>query len=132
MKITNPATGAVIANVAADNAAAVRRKYEVARAGQDRWAKVPIRKQLDAMAGFRDRIVAMQETLARTLTHEVGKPIRQSRNELNGLLGRIDFFLAESLHALREEKVFADPEQKQDERITHEPLGVIANISAWN
>jgi len=130
MKITNPATGAVIANVAADNAAAVRRKYEVARAGQDRWAKVPIRKRLDAMAGFRDRIVAMQETLARTLTHEVGKPIRQSRNELNGLLGRIDFFVAESLRALREEKIYSDP--KLEERITHEPLGVIANISAWN
>jgi len=132
MKITNPATGTVIADVAADNAAAVRRKYEVARAGQIRWAKVPIRKRLDAIAKFRDRIGAMQETLARTLTHEVGKPIRQSRNELNGLLGRIDFFLAESLRALRDEKVFADAKQKLEERITHEPLGVIANISAWN
>jgi len=28
--------------------------------------------------------------------------------------------------------VFADPAQKLDERITHEPLGVVANISAWN
>jgi len=132
MKITNPATGAVIADVATDNAAAVRRKYEVARAGQVRWAKVPVRKRLDAIVKFRDRIGAMQETLARTLTHEVGKPIRQARNELNGLLGRIDFFIAESTRALRDEKVFADPSQKLEERITHEPLGVIANISAWN
>jgi acyl-CoA reductase-like NAD-dependent aldehyde dehydrogenase len=132
MKITNPATGAVIANVAADNAAAVRRKYEAARAGQSAWAKVPIRKRLDAIAKFRQRIVDKRETLARTLTQEVGKPIRQSRNELNGLLGRIDFFLAESLRALREEKVYADPKQQLDERITHEPLGVIANVSAWN
>ncbi len=132
MKITNPATGAVIADVAADNAAAVRRKYDVAHAGQVRWAKVPIHKRLAAIAKFRDRIVAMQETLARTLTHEVGKPIRQSRNELNGLLGRIDFFIAESARALRGEKVFADPAQKLEERITHEPLGVVANISAWN
>ena len=74
----------------------------------------------------------MHETLARTLTQEVGKPIRQSRNELNGLLTRIDFFLAESARALRDEKVFADAAQKLEERITHEPLGVIANISAWN
>jgi acyl-CoA reductase-like NAD-dependent aldehyde dehydrogenase len=132
MKITNPATGAVIADVAADNAAAVRRKYEVARAGQNRWARVPVRKRLQTIARFRERIVAMQETLARTLTNEVGKPIRQSRNELNGLLTRIDFFVAQSARALREEKVFADPGQKLEERITHEPLGVIANISAWN
>ena len=36
MKITNPATGAVIADVAADGATAVRRKYAAARAGQVR------------------------------------------------------------------------------------------------
>ena len=131
MKITNPATGSVIADVAADNAATVRRKYEAARAGQQRWGNVPIRKRLEAIAGFRERIVSTQEKLARTLTEEVGKPIRQSRNELTGLLGRIDFFLQESARALREEKVYADG-GKMDERITHEPLGVVANISAWN
>ena len=96
MKITNPADGTTITEVTADNATAVQRKYELARAGQPKWAKVPLKKRLAIIAAFRERIVAMQETLARTLTHEVGKPIRQSRNELNGLLGRIDFFLAES------------------------------------
>jgi acyl-CoA reductase-like NAD-dependent aldehyde dehydrogenase len=132
MKIVNPADGTVIADVAADSAAAVRRKYDAARAGQQRWAKVPLRRRLEAIVSFRERIVAMQETLARTLTHEVGKPIRQSRNELNGLLARIDFFIAESARALREERVHSDPAQNLDERITHEPLGVVANISAWN
>jgi acyl-CoA reductase-like NAD-dependent aldehyde dehydrogenase len=132
MKITNPATGAVIADIASDSAAAVRQKYARARAGQSAWARVPLRKRLAAIAGFRDRIVAMHETLARTLTQEVGKPIRQSRNELNGLLTRIDFFLAESAKTLREEKVYADARQRLEERISHEPLGVIANISAWN
>ena len=132
MKIVNPATGAVIADIAADNAAAVRRKYEAARAGQARWAKVPIRNRIEAIARFRAEVVARHETLARTLTSEVGKPIRQSKNELNGLLGRIDFFLAESLRALREQRVHTDVKQHMDERITHEPLGVVANISAWN
>ena len=132
MKVINPATGAVISDVATDGATAVRRKYEAARAGQAKWAQVPMPKRLAAIARFRERIVAMHETLARTLTQEVGKPIRQSRNELNGLLTRIDFFLEASGKALRGEKVFADVAQKLEERITHEPLGVIANISAWN
>jgi acyl-CoA reductase-like NAD-dependent aldehyde dehydrogenase len=132
MKITNPATGAVIADVAADNGAAVRRKYEAARAAQPAWARLSLARRLATIAAFRERIVAMHETLARTLTQEVGKPLRQSRNELNGLLGRIDFFLAATKGALREEKVYADAAQKLEERITHEPLGVVANISAWN
>ncbi len=132
MKIMNPANGAVIASVVADTSAVVRRKYATARSGQHDWARVPLRKRLATIAKFRERIVAMHETLARTLTQEVGKPIRQSRNELNGLLARIDFFLAESTRALRDETVHADTGKKFEERITHEPLGVIANISAWN
>jgi len=132
MKILNPANGAVITEVAEDGPAAVRTKYERARAAQPAWAAAPLRKRLTVIAAFRERIVAMQETLARTLTQEVGKPIRQSRNELKGLLVRLDFFLAEAARALRDEKVYADEKEKLEERITHEPLGVIANISAWN
>ena len=132
MKILNPANGAVITEVAEDGPAAVRTKYERARAAQPAWAAAPLRKRLAVIAAFRERIVAMQETLARTLTQEVGKPIRQSRNELKGLLVRLDFFLAEAARALRDEKVYADEKEKLEERITHEPLGVIANISAWN
>ena len=132
MKIFNPATNAVIAEVQDDGPAAVRRKYQRARTAQPAWAATPIKTRLGAIAGFRERVVAERETLARTLTQEVGKPIRQSRNELNGLLPRLDFFLAEAERTLQEEKVYADEKQKLEERITHEPLGVIANISAWN
>jgi len=132
MKITNPATGESIAEIDEDRRTAVRRKYDRARAAQPDWAATPLKKRLDAIRVFRERIVAKQDTLARTLTLEVGKPIRQSRNELNGLLPRLDFFLAEAARVLREEKVFADVKQNLEERISHEPLGVIANISAWN
>ncbi|HKU85462.1 MAG TPA: aldehyde dehydrogenase family protein [Casimicrobiaceae bacterium] len=132
LSITNPATGATILRVAADGPREVAARYAAARAAQPRWAATPLRKRLAAIAKFRELVVARTDALAQTLTQEVGKPIRQSRNELKGLLARLDFFLAESSRALREEKVFADPAQKLDERITHEPLGVVANISAWN
>ncbi|CAG0995968.1 succinate-semialdehyde dehydrogenase / glutarate-semialdehyde dehydrogenase [Burkholderiales bacterium] len=132
MKILNPWNGAKIAEVDTDDARGVAAKYRRARAAQPAWAALPLRKRLDAVARFRERIVALEETLARTLTQEVGKPIRQSRNELKGLLGRLDFFLAESAKALRDEKVLVDRGQPLEERISHEPLGVIANISAWN
>jgi acyl-CoA reductase-like NAD-dependent aldehyde dehydrogenase len=132
MKIMNPATGAVLADVDTDDARSVRAKYHGARAAQPAWAATPMRTRLAALRKFRELLVERQEELAKTLSLEVGKPIRQSRNELNGLNGRIDFFLAESERALRDEKVFADAEGKLEERIAHVPLGVIANISAWN
>jgi acyl-CoA reductase-like NAD-dependent aldehyde dehydrogenase len=132
VKISNPATGAVVAEVHEDGPAAVRAKYLRARAAQPAWAATPIAKRLDAVRAFRERVVAMRETLARTLTQELGKPIKQSRNELDGLLPRIDFFLGQAARVLREEKVYVDGGNRLEERISHEPLGVIANISAWN
>ena len=132
LSITNPATGALVLRVAADGPRDVAARYAAARAAQPRWAATPMRRRIAAIEKFRDLVVSRTDALANTLTQEVGKPIRQSRNELKGLIGRLDFFIAESARALREQKVFVDPAQKLDERITHEPLGVIANISAWN
>jgi acyl-CoA reductase-like NAD-dependent aldehyde dehydrogenase len=100
------------------------------RAAQPGWARTPLKKRLEAIARFRDLVARESDRLARVLTTEVGKPIAQSRNELKGLLPRIDFFLEETARTLKPEKVSADA--AMEERITHEPLGVVANISAWN
>jgi len=132
MKIFNPATGAELADVTADNAKAVAVKYKRARAAQPAWARRPLRHRLAVIAKFRALVVDRIEELARTLTQEVGKPIRQSRNELNGLVARIDFFLAETSRTLRDRRVLVDTAGKLEERIAFDPLGVIANVSAWN
>ena len=132
LKVLNPATGKVAATLPSDDAKTVKAKYERARAAQPKWAKTRLKQRLDAIRKFRELVVAETETLAQVLTTEVGKPISQSRNELKGLLPRIDFFLEETAHALRVERVSGGKDAPMEERITHEPLGVIANISAWN
>ncbi len=132
LKILDPATGVVLAKVPEDGKAGVRAKYQRARAAQPAWAATPMKQRLAAIEGFRERVTQQHASLERTLTSEVGKPIKQSRNELSGLLGRIDFFLTEAARVLREERVHADAKLRLEERISHEPLGVIANISAWN
>ena len=130
LEVANPATGARIATLAADDAASVAAKFARARAAQPAWAATPLDQRLAAIARFRERVAAESEALARTLTAEVGKPIAQARNELKGVLPRLDFFLAETARVLAPERVHA--EDALEERISHEPLGVVANISAWN
>jgi acyl-CoA reductase-like NAD-dependent aldehyde dehydrogenase len=129
LTVHNPATGEVIERPA-DDAASVAAKAAAARAAQPAWAATPLRERLAMLQRFRAAIVAELEILANTLTQEVGKPISQSRNELNGLLPRIDFFLAQTEAAIADEAVFDDGGMR--ERIGHVPLGVVANISAWN
>ena len=132
LKIFNPANGRLVETLATDDASTVRAKARAAREAQRDWAATPLKERLAALARFRAAIVHHTESLARTLTTEVGKPISQSRNELKGLLPRLDFFLQETAPTLRTETVLADRKGGLVEKISHEPLGVVANISAWN
>ena len=130
LKIHNPATGALIAEVPEANAELVAERARAARAAQPAWAALPFEARLQVMQRFRVAVAAEVESLAATLTAEVGKPIRQSRNEINGLLGRIDFFLLQAQATLAPQQVFDEGGTR--EVISFDPLGVIANISAWN
>jgi acyl-CoA reductase-like NAD-dependent aldehyde dehydrogenase len=130
LQVMSPATGAVIAELPQDTHESVLAKYQAARAAQPAWAATTLAHRLDCIRRFRACLVQDAGKLAAILTSEVGKPIKQSMNEINGLLGRIDFFLAATEATLAERQVFDEGGMR--ERIAHEPLGVIANISAWN
>lgn len=130
MEIRNPATTEVIASVTDDTPASVVEKYARARAAQPAWAATPIATRLSTIRRFRDLLVERKDELALTLTRETGKPIAQSKNELTAMPGRIDFFLENTEDVLADETVVGTG--ATTEVISHEPLGVVANVSAWN
>ncbi|HMC14010.1 MAG TPA: aldehyde dehydrogenase family protein [Albitalea sp.] len=130
LTIHDPATGQVLAELPADDAHSVAAKAERARAAQPAWAATPLAERIVCVQRFRAALEAQVDRLAMTLTSEVGKPITQSRNEVKGLLGRIDFFLEHIESSTAAETVYSDG--AITERISHDPLGVVANISAWN
>jgi len=130
LQITNPADGSLIRELADDGSGLIAEKYVRARAAQPAWAARPLDERLGAIRRFKQRLEERKAELARTLTRETGKPIRQSQGELAALGARLDFFLDHTKHALAPETVLND--SKIQELITHEPLGVVANVSAWN
>ncbi len=130
LKIINPADGSLITELPEDTATSVAAKYAAARAAQPAWADVPLADKLLAIGIFRAGVVRDVDRLAAIETSEVGKPLQQSKNELNTLLGRIDFFVDSTEATLADRTVFDDGGIR--ERISHIPLGVVANISAWN
>lgn len=135
MRIENPATSALLAEVPEDTPEAIAEKVIRARRAQPGWAECPLDDRLAAIRRFRDAVVSEKEALAQVLTLEVGKPIAQSRNELSALPQRIDFFLNRTAEVLRPEVVFREEVAGSiplEEIITQEPLGVVANLSAWN
>jgi acyl-CoA reductase-like NAD-dependent aldehyde dehydrogenase len=132
MKIENPATFALVAEVPSDTPASVAAAYERARRAQPAWAATPLAERLAAIGRFRDLVTAQTDELALTLTREMGKPVTQAKNELTALPGRIGFFLKQTEAVLADESVLQLKDGSMEEVIRHEPLGVIANVSAWN
>ncbi|MFM9997534.1 MAG: aldehyde dehydrogenase family protein [Burkholderiaceae bacterium] len=130
LTLLNPATGAIITRVEADDAASVAAKAAAARAAQPAWAARPMAERVECIRRFRAALVADVDALAAVTTGETGKPITQARNEIKGLLPRIDFFLEQVASSTATETVFQDA--TMTEQIQHIPLGVVVNISAWN
>jgi acyl-CoA reductase-like NAD-dependent aldehyde dehydrogenase len=130
MKIINPATTSVIADVPEDTATTVAQKAAAARAAQPGWWATPFETRHRAVTAWNELVAENKGRLARTLTEEMGKPLKQALNELNALAGRVDFFLDNAARAMEDEVV--QVVGATEERIAWEPLGVVANISAWN
>jgi acyl-CoA reductase-like NAD-dependent aldehyde dehydrogenase len=130
MKIINPATEELIREVPEDTEATVGGKYGLLKAGQPAWAALRVSERIACIARFHELLETQKEELALALTSETGKPIAQSYNELAGARTRIRYFLDHSERWLAEEWVTTEGATR--EKIVYEPLGVIANISAWN
>lgn len=130
MKIINPATEQVLADVKEDTSASLKKKLNLLKQGQKKWSAVPLKKRVAILQKFADLLKENVEECARVLTSEVGKPLQQSRNEVNGARGRIAWLTANAERYLSDE-IMSD-EANMQERIAYEALGVVCNISAWN
>ena len=130
MRLINPANESVLEEIIEDNERSILEKFNKAHQAQKEWAKRSISDRLKWMPAFKQLIKDNLEDLANTLTEDMGKPLDQSRGEILGSLGRLDFFYKNSEKYLKEELV--NDSETHIEKISHEPLGVVVNISAWN
>jgi acyl-CoA reductase-like NAD-dependent aldehyde dehydrogenase/uncharacterized protein YceH (UPF0502 family) len=130
LEVRDPATGEVLRSVAITEDGEITQKVARARAAQPAWAARPYADRAAALRAFRDLLAAEAEECARITTSEVGKPITQSRNETSAVLERIEWNIEHAREVVGERTVTMD--DSLVERITYEPVGVVAHISAWN
>ncbi len=138
LHVINPATEELLEEVPVDDGEAIAQKVSRSRSAQAAWRDRPFAERAACVRAFRDLLVEHQDELAATLTAETGKPIRQSLNELKGTPARIDFFIDHVPQVVEPRIMYQDPANALpgtaalEEVLSYDPLGAIANISAWN
>jgi len=130
MQIINPATEEIITSLTEDSKESLQSKFEMLKSAQQLWAGKSLTERISILSAFSTLLESETEELAHILTSEVGKPLQQSRNEINGARARIKWMLDHAVKYLGDEVMIDGPGLK--EIIKYEPLGVVCNISAWN
>lgn len=130
MQIINPATEEIIKEIQEDTAATLTSKFKQLQAAQPSWQAIATPDRVKILKRFSDLLQENLEQLAQVLTSEVGKPLQQARNEVNGARTRIQWLTDNAEKYLSDE--WMTNENNLKEKISYEPLGVICNISAWN
>src|SRR6266496_2875854 len=129
MKIINPATEEIIKEVTEDNQQTLEEKFQSLKSAQPDWQQIPLSERTEIIKNFSALLEENKEHLATILTSEVGKPLQQSRNEINGARARIKWLTDNAAKYLSDESMSGGT--GMEEKISYEPLGVICNISAW-
>ncbi|MEN9599055.1 MAG: hypothetical protein RL596_1366 [Bacteroidota bacterium] len=130
MQIINPATEEIIQEIPAATQASIHASFQLLVTGQSTWKKVSLVDRIQIIEKFSALLAEESVQLAADLSAEMGKPMNQAKNEINGARARIAWMLTNAEKYLADELMLQTDTMR--EIIIHEPLGVICNISAWN
>ncbi|MEA2580878.1 MAG: alpha-ketoglutaric semialdehyde dehydrogenase [Actinomycetota bacterium] len=131
LTITNPAKlSDIVAEAQLGDADTFVEAATAARAAQAAWAGVPAPVRGRAIQQFGRLVEDNLEALARLITREIGKPIRESRGEVQEVIDTCTFFASEGRRLYGQ----TVPSELPDKQLFtfRAPVGVAAIITAGN
>jgi acyl-CoA reductase-like NAD-dependent aldehyde dehydrogenase len=124
----NPATEEVINTYGIMTEEEINEKAKKAQNAFLDWKK-DIQKRADHIHDFAQELRKSKEELARTMTKEMGKVIKDARAEVEKCAWVMDYFADNGKVFTTDEVVNTDARKSI---ITFEPIGVIGSIMPWN
>jgi succinate-semialdehyde dehydrogenase/glutarate-semialdehyde dehydrogenase len=94
-----------------------------------RWAVFPMRERVDMLCEAAREIRARLEPLAVLITHEMGKPLREARLEVEKCAMICEHYAAHGPQYLAPMRPHGAP---QDATVVFEPQGVVLAVMPWN
>ena len=106
-----------------------RARIENCRAAFSVWGSLPAEERAKHFKIAAGILRKNTDTYAEIITKEMGKPIRQSKNEVQKCAQLCDYYAENAVELLKDEIVDTGAEKSY---VTFEPLGVIFGIMPWN
>ncbi len=128
--VTNPATGAEIAQVAYATVEDVDRTVQAAHAAYLKWRDVPVVDRMQPLYRYKMLLEKHHHELASTLTAENGKTIDDARAEVRRAIQMVE--VACGMPSLMMGDSLNDVSAGIDSHTIRQPLGVCAGITPFN
>ena len=128
--VTNPASGAVLADVPECGEAETRRAIEAAKRALPAWAAKSAKERGKILRRLADLMVANAEDLGRLMTAEQGKPLAEARGEIGYAASFYEWFAEEGRRVYGE--IIPSPAADRRLLAMRQPVGVVGAITPWN
>jgi len=130
LDVTDPATGALIAQVPDSGATQARAAADAAHSAFASWRKVPAKQRAQIIKRWNDLVMAHQDDLGTLVSLEQGKPLAEGKGEIAYAASYIEWFAEEATRANGE--IIPAPVAGRRMFAIKEPVGVVAAITPWN
>jgi succinate-semialdehyde dehydrogenase / glutarate-semialdehyde dehydrogenase len=128
--VTNPFDGNILGHIPECGQIETGRAIAAAHTAWHSWKNVSAKERSDALWAWAHLIDHNKEDLASIMTQEQGKPLDESRGEIDYANGFIKWFAEEGRRAYGD--VIPSNKRNQHLIVIKQPIGVVGAITPWN
>ncbi|KAI8387262.1 aldehyde dehydrogenase [Blakeslea trispora] len=131
IKVVSPSNQKVILEVPVLTQAQVDEAVERSTKAFALWKKVHLKERIAILEKFCELFENKKDTVAASITSQMGRPIRYGHGEVKGVLERANYMISVAEEALTDDIIeYVPGKVKRFQR--KEPLGPVFIIAAWN
>jgi succinate-semialdehyde dehydrogenase/glutarate-semialdehyde dehydrogenase len=128
-KSINPYSGEQIGLYTALTQEELDEKLNRSQTAFDSWRNIPLKERCKLIQNAGQVLRDNVEEYARMITLEMGKPISESRSEVNKCAWVCDYYAENAKYFLVDEIISTDADSSF---VKHDPIGVVLAIMPWN
>lgn len=125
----DPASGALVWEGEAADAAAVDAALARAHAAFPAWAALPVSARVELVQRYKAVLEAGKDAMAETISRETGKPLWETRTEIASMIGKVGISIAAQAERAGEKRQDMPFGQAV---LRHRPHGVMAVLGPFN